>query len=98
MPDEVPQVTITVRRNGSLKVVGPFRLIDSNGNEMVIDKPTTAFCRCGHSQNKPFCDGAHKTCGFDGVEAHIRAAEEAAAQQAAPTAEAAAAGEKSSFQ
>lgn len=91
----VPEVTITVRRNGSLKVVGPFRLIDSNGNEMVIDKPTTAFCRCGQSQDKPFCDGAHKTCGFDGVEAHIRAAEEAAAQ-AGPEQEKAAT--ESSFQ
>ncbi|HVA62633.1 MAG TPA: CDGSH iron-sulfur domain-containing protein [Terriglobales bacterium] len=77
----MPDVTITIRRNGSLKVEGPFRLIDSAGQEMPlpVDKPVISLCRCGHSQNKPFCDGAHKTCGFEGAEAHVLAAEQAAA-------------------
>lgn len=64
-------VTITVRPNGSYRIEGPVRLIDSKGNQISTPQPAFSLCRCGHSKLKPFCDGAHKTCGFDGTEAHL---------------------------
>lgn len=74
---------ITIRRNGSYFVEGPITIIDSNGQEMHIEKAAFSLCRCGQSANKPFCDGTHKRCGFEGAEAHILAAEAAARAQAA---------------
>ncbi len=63
-------VNIRMRPNGPFVVEGPFTLTDSEGNQFEIakDKPAIALCRCGVSQNRPFCDGAHKGCGFDSDE------------------------------
>lgn len=63
-------VTIRMRPHGPLVVEGPFKLIDSNGHEFVLDgsKPAIALCRCGQSSRRPFCDGTHKACGFDSDE------------------------------
>lgn len=59
-------VTIRVRDNGPLLVEGPFHLLDGEGREYARDsaKPAVALCRCGQSKNRPFCDGTHRTCGF----------------------------------
>jgi CDGSH-type Zn-finger protein len=64
MPEE-KEVTILVRRNGPYRVYGPARLIDNDGNEFEIP-PGDWFtlCRCGESENKPFCDSTHKNIDF----------------------------------
>ncbi|MCS6809294.1 MAG: CDGSH iron-sulfur domain-containing protein [Bacteroidota bacterium] len=57
--------TITIRNNGSIRVEGDFQLLDGSGNPFDLQgKTVIALCRCGASANKPFCDGAHKACGF----------------------------------
>ena len=63
-------VTIRMRPNGPLLVEGPVAILDPDGNPfpLNLDKPAVALCRCGHSSNKPFCDGSHKTSGFQSTE------------------------------
>lgn len=57
--------TITVKNNGSLRVEGDFTLVDAEGNEFGLGGRTAiSLCRCGHSQNNPFCDGTHKSVNF----------------------------------
>jgi CDGSH-type Zn-finger protein len=59
-------VTITPSENGPYIVTGPVRLQDVDGREIEHPDPM-AMCRCGHSGNKPFCDGTHATIDFDGT-------------------------------
>ena len=54
------EVTITPSDRGPYLVKGPVVLQDAEGNPYTLDKPVVALCRCGHSGNKPFCDGSHK--------------------------------------
>ncbi|MCM4161232.1 CDGSH iron-sulfur domain-containing protein [Antarcticibacterium flavum] len=52
---------ITVNNNGSLIIDGDFEIVDKSGNSYDLggrDKVT--LCRCGLSNNKPFCDGSHR--------------------------------------
>jgi len=56
---------ITVNNNGSLRVEGDFAIHDAAGKEFGLGGRTViSLCRCGHSANKPFCDGSHKTNAF----------------------------------
>lgn len=53
--------TLTILSNGSVKVDGDFEIKDKDGNIYNLQGRTlVSLCRCGLSQNKPFCDGAHK--------------------------------------
>ena len=65
-------VEIHVRPNGSLKVYGPVRLLDVDGNPYDLAAWTRSdkhgerikLCRCGRSKTMPFCDESHVDVGF----------------------------------
>ena len=58
-------VVITVRNNGPYHIQGSFRIVTQNGRELPVEEGQAWLCRCGHSLNKPFCDGSHKRAEFD---------------------------------
>jgi CDGSH-type Zn-finger protein len=47
-------------------------LIDAAGNESPVQGKKIALCRCGGSQNKPFCDGTHRKNEFKAAQATVR--------------------------
>ena len=55
---------ITPYRNGPYLIRGPFAIVDQDGNEIEVNRPVVALCRCGRSGIRPFCDGTHKAIGF----------------------------------
>jgi uncharacterized Fe-S cluster protein YjdI len=54
---------VEVLENGPLLVYGNITVKDKSGHEEHKNK-VTAFCRCGQSHNKPYCDGTHAKVGF----------------------------------
>lgn len=70
---EMP-ITIRIRDNGPFVIsadeASQVRLEDSAGNE-ILPTPgkNISLCRCGQSLKRPFCDGTHKTCGFESAAA-----------------------------
>ena len=59
------ETKVEILADGPLLVHGTLKVSDVDGNTET-KKRTTAFCRCGASQNKPYCDGAHTSSGFKG--------------------------------
>jgi CDGSH-type Zn-finger protein len=56
---------IIVSPNGPLRISGSFVIKDGQGKEFgLAGRTAISLCRCGHSQNKPFCDGGHARNGF----------------------------------
>ncbi|HTS31594.1 MAG TPA: CDGSH iron-sulfur domain-containing protein [Bryobacteraceae bacterium] len=58
-------VKVTALHNGPIRIEGDFEICDPNGAVFgLAGRTAISLCRCGHSENKPFCDGSHKRMGF----------------------------------
>jgi CDGSH-type Zn-finger protein len=58
-------VKITVNKNGPLRIEGEFTIYDAQDNAFdLAGRTSISLCRCGHSGNKPFCDGTHRQVEF----------------------------------
>jgi CDGSH-type Zn-finger protein/truncated hemoglobin YjbI len=60
--------SIEVTRDGPYRITGGIVLTDPDGHDVERNAGSShehyALCRCGHSQNKPFCSGMHWYVGF----------------------------------
>jgi len=54
---------IEISPNGPIELCGNFEVRTESG-ELVTRGTQEWLCRCGNSQNKPFCDNSHKRVGF----------------------------------
>ncbi len=59
------ETKVDILKDGPILVHGNLNITNSKGEQEQKTK-TTAFCRCGESSNKPYCDGAHSKSGFKG--------------------------------
>jgi len=61
-------IKVAVQSNGPIRIQGEpgeFSILDPEGREFgLAGRAIISLCRCGHSQNKPFCDGSHARVGF----------------------------------
>jgi len=65
-PAEAPTPTneLRVMPDGPVYASGDLVILDAERSEIERDR-RVAFCRCGASSNKPFCDGCHTEVGFE---------------------------------
>ena len=63
------QTTIAPVPGGPLYVRGLIQLRSADGS-LVAEDTRMALCRCGQSENKPFCDNSHIGTDFDKADAH----------------------------
>jgi uncharacterized Fe-S cluster protein YjdI len=62
--DRVEEISVQVNKGGPYLIKGNVKIIDKDGTG-TVKEGTVALCRCGGSQNKPYCDGSHKNKDFD---------------------------------
>lgn len=55
---------ILIHKNGSIEVVGDINIIQPDG--LISQSKKSFLCRCGKSNNKPYCDGTHRKINFEG--------------------------------
>jgi uncharacterized Fe-S cluster protein YjdI/CDGSH-type Zn-finger protein len=61
-PDETTMIPL---RNGPLLVRGQLRVLDPESGGPIAEETRLALCRCGKSENQPFCDNSHRRTHFD---------------------------------
>jgi len=60
--------------DGPNHIIGNLEIVDGEGKHLGSSESIpVALCRCGQSQNKPFCDGSHAIVGF---KSQVRAPQE----------------------
>ena len=59
------EVRVEPLPDGPLRVQGDLEVRLPDGS-VAQRQGSTSFCRCGSSNNKPFCDGSHSRVGFRG--------------------------------
>jgi CDGSH-type Zn-finger protein len=58
-------VRVRVQAHGPLRLEGEIELTGSDGASIALDgAKRILLCRCGASENAPFCDGSHHRVGF----------------------------------
>jgi len=66
-PTDIPDhsVTVKIMRDGPIVIKGTFELINAGTNKEITES-IISICRCGASNQMPFCDGHHRKIGFEG--------------------------------
>jgi uncharacterized Fe-S cluster protein YjdI len=57
-------ITVKVNEGGPYLIKGKVKVVNKDGTE-TVKEGNVALCRCGGSDNKPYCDGTHKNIEFD---------------------------------
>ena len=64
-PKQSTNIHVELIKNGPLLIEGEIKLTQADGS-VILKNKKTAFCRCGASSRKPYCDGSHSSVGFIG--------------------------------